>query len=65
MTRVPHAARASGERRPPNDPEQLPDESELDETTGGAVGDEGDQSDTADRPDEEPDGAPDPGLAEQ
>jgi hypothetical protein len=64
VTRSPHAARASGEGGPPHGPELLPDESESDETIGGPVGDEGDQSDTA-HPDEEPDGGPDPGLAEQ
>jgi hypothetical protein len=56
--------RPSGERRPQNDPERLPDESELDETAGGPIGDEGDEPDTDGRPDEEPDDGPDPGLAE-
>ena len=65
MARVPYAARASGERRPPHDAERLPDGSEWDESVGGPLGDEGDQSDTAERPEEEPDGGPDPGLAEQ
>jgi hypothetical protein len=38
---------------PPEDPEQLPDESELDEPDPDL------------QPDEEPDGQPDPGIAEQ
>jgi hypothetical protein len=46
--------------RVPNDPEQLPDESELDDPPG----EEDDVPDTRGEPDEEPDGGPDPGLAE-
>jgi hypothetical protein len=53
MTRAPHTSPASDERRSPNDPERLPDESELDEP-----------ADDDDRADEEPDGEPDPGLDE-
>jgi hypothetical protein len=45
-----------------NDPEQLPDESELDERTNPSSDDE---PDTDGLPEEEPDGEPDPGLAEQ
>ncbi|MDP9257969.1 MAG: hypothetical protein M3Q31_15650 [Actinomycetota bacterium] len=54
MTRAPQTRAASGQGRPPDDPERLPDESELDEP-----------ADDDDRPDEEPDGEPDPGLAEE
>lgn len=46
--------------RTPDDPEQLPDESELDDPPGEAD----DEPDSQDPPDEEPDGGPDPGLAE-